>query len=99
GASAEATIRTSKQPSPVSGLISWATSMDDCATSTLRLGVADTLHATLDQKPAAGKVASGRTPLRGRGKIIDFEFSAPAGANWSYAFGVDQVQAATGGVR
>jgi hypothetical protein len=99
GASAGATIRTSKQPSPVSGLISWAASMDDCATSTLRLGVSDTLYTSITQKPAASKVASGRTPLRGRGKVIDFEFNTPAGANWSYAFGVDQVRATTGGPR
>jgi len=99
GPNAEATIRTSTQPSPVSGLITWATSVDDCSTSTLELGVSDTLSTAITQKPAASKVASGRTPLRGRGKNIDFEWTAPAGATWSYAFGVDHIVAATGGPR
>jgi len=99
GPNAAATIRTSTQPSPVSGLITWATSMDDCPTSTLTLGVSDTLSDGITQKTPESKVASGRTPLRGRGKNIDFEWNAPAGATWSYTFGVDMIVAATGGPR
>jgi len=99
GPNAAATIRTSIQPSPVSGMITWATSMDDCPTSTLTLGVSDSLSDAITQKSPESKVASGRTPLRGRGKNIDFEWNAPAGATWSYAFGVDMIVAATGGPR
>jgi hypothetical protein len=99
GPNAAATIRTSTQPSPVSGLITWATSMDDCPTSTLTLGVSDSLSDGITQKTPESKVASGRTPLRGRGKNIDFEWNAPAGATWSYTFGVDMIVAATGGPR
>jgi hypothetical protein len=99
GDNAAASIKTSTQPSPVSGLISWATSIDDCATSKLNLGVTDTLSTAMSFDPAdaASKGASGRTPLRGRGKNIAFEWTAPAGASWTYAKGVDFIGASRGG--
>lgn len=99
GEPAASTLRTSRQPSPVSGMIGYATMMDDSAASTLTLGVADSPSDTITQKAPESKVVDGRTPLRGRGKIIDFERNTPAGDNWSYAFGVDYIQAATGGRR
>jgi hypothetical protein len=99
GPNAASTLRTSLQPSPVSGMITWANSIDDCATSTLTLGVSDSLSDAITQKPAAGKTSSGRTPLRGRGKNIDFTRNTPAGDTWSYAFGVDNIVAPTGGPR
>lgn len=97
GDNAAPTIQTSTQPSPVTGLIQWATSIDDCATSQLSLGVSDMLATALTWKTAASKTSSGRTPLRGRGKDIAFEFTAPAGATWTYAKGVDFIQASQGG--
>lgn len=99
GPNAEATIRTSTQPAPVSGLIVRATSMDDCATSTLRVGVSDSLSQAITQKAPETKVASGSTPLRARGKNMDFEWGAPAGATWSYSFGIDFIQATAEGPR
>lgn len=99
GENAAATIRTATSPSPVTGLISWATSIDDCPTSQLSLGVSDALSDAITWKSAASKTSSGRAPLRGRGKNIAFEWTAPAGATWTYAKGVDHVQAATGGPR
>lgn len=97
GANAAATIQTSTQPSPVSGLIQWGTSIDDCPTSQLSLGVSDMLANAITWKTAETKTASGRTPLRGRGKNIAFEFTAPPGATWTYAKGVDFIEASTGG--
>lgn len=97
GDNAAASIKTSTQPSPVSGLISWATSIDDCATSQLSLGVSDVLSTAITWKTAASKAISGRTPLRGRGKNIAFEWTAPAGATWTYTKGVDFIGASRGG--
>jgi len=48
-------------------------------------------------KAAESKEGSGRTPLRGRGKNIAFEYTAPAGAVWTYAKGVDFIEASAGG--
>lgn len=97
GDNAAATIQTSTQASPVSGLISWATSIDDCATSQLSLGVSDMLSTAITWKTAESKTSSGRTPLRGRGKNIAFELTTPAGATWTYAKGIDFIKASTGG--
>lgn len=99
GTAAAATIRTAIQPSPVTGMIQWATAIDDCPTSQLNLGVSDALSAAITWKGAVSKAGSGRSPLRGRGKNISFEWTAPAGAMWTYAKGVDFIQATTGGQR
>lgn len=99
GTNAASTIQTSLQNSPVSALINWATLVDDCPTSQLSLGVSDVLANTPEWKDPAGKAASGRSPLRGRGKNIAFTRTTDAGASWSYANGVDHIQAATAGPR
>lgn len=99
GATAAATIRTSLQNSPISTLIGWATPIDDCPTSQLSLGVSDVLSSAPIWKDPATKAASGRTALRGRGKNIAFEWTAPAGASWSYAHGVTHVAASGSGPR
>lgn len=99
GLSAAPTIQTGLNNAPVTTLIGWATPIDDCATSQLSLGVSDALSTTPTWKPAASKVRAGRVPLRGRGMNIAFEWTAPAGATWSYAHGCDHVVAAPGGVK
>lgn len=99
GPNAAATIQTAPQNSPVSSLIGWATLIDDCPVGKLSLGVSDALSAPAVRKTAAAKVASGRTPLRGRGKVIDFVYTTTQGAEWSYAKGVDSIQSAQGGER
>ena len=99
GENAAPTIRTSTQPSPVTGLIQWATSIDDSATSKLNLGVTDILSMAMafDPLDAASKTSSGRTPLRGRGKNLAFEYTDVAGATWTYAKGIDFISASQGG--
>ena len=83
--------------SPVTGLISWATPIDDASTGTLQLGVKNDLSDTATWKTGAAKVSAGRVPLRGRGMNIAFRRNIDAGSTWSYANGVDHIVAATGG--
>jgi hypothetical protein len=97
GTAAVALITTSTQNSPVSNLISWATPIDDCATSQLALGVANALSDAVTWKSPASKVSGGRTPQRGRGLNNAWEWTAPAGATWSYVHGVDHIKASSGG--
>lgn len=97
GENAAPTIRTSTQNSPITTLIGWATPIDDCATSQLSLGVADALSDAITWKTTASKVSAGRVPLRGRGMNIAFEWTAPAGAAWTYAHGVTHIKPASGG--
>jgi hypothetical protein len=94
-----AQLQTGTSNSPVTGLIGWATPIDDCATGTLELGVKAQPSDSITWKTGAAKVGSGRVPLRGRGKNIAFRRNFPAGATWTYARGVDHVAASTGGPR
>lgn len=97
GDAMEATLRGSTQNSPVSSLIGWATPIDDAPNSTLRLGVSDRLSDPISWKDPASKTASGRTPQRGRGMNILFEWSNPAGEEWTFVKGVDHIGASGGG--
>lgn len=99
GSSMAATLTGAVQPSKVSGLINRAVPDDDCATGTLELGVKDQLSDTTTWKTGQGKQSSGRVPLRGRGKVIAFRRNMPAGDAWTYAKGVDYVEASLGGAR
>lgn len=94
-----ATLETGFSNSPVTGLIGWATPIDDSSAGTLQLGVKDALSDTAVWKAGAAKVSAGKVPLRGRGMNIAFRRVIDAGATWSYATGVDHVVAATGGRR
>jgi hypothetical protein len=98
GSALASLITTPTINSPVSGLISSATSICDAA-CTLELGVKDDLSGALTWKAAAAKQASGRTPLRGRGKNIAFRRRTAADADWSFARGIDHVESAAGGRR
>ena len=97
GGAMAATIQSATSNSPVTGLIGWATPIDDAAGGTLALGVKDGLADDITWKPGAAKGRAGRVRLRGRGMNIAFKRSIPANATWTVAKGVDHVQAATGG--
>jgi len=99
GSNLAATLTTATSNSPVTGLIGWATPIDDAAAGTLELGVKDQTSDSITWKTAASKVSAGRVPLRGRGTNIAFRYNVAAGADWSYARGVDHIVAATGGPR
>ena len=99
GGSMAATLETSIAHSGASGLINWADPVDDAAGGTLELGVKNSLSDTTTWKTGAAKVASGRVPLRGRGKNIGFRRNIAASETWTYARGVDHVVASGGGVR
>jgi hypothetical protein len=92
-----ATLETGVVNSPVTGLIGWATGIDDASGGTLELGVKDDLAEATTWKTGAAKVSAGRFPQRGRGMNVGFRRNIPAGDNWTYAKGVDHVKAATGG--
>lgn len=97
GANYAAVLESGFSNSPVSGLIGWATPIDNAASGTLQLGVKDSLDDAATWKTGAAKVSAGRVPLRGRGMNIAFRRNIDAGDDWSYANGVNHVVAATGG--
>lgn len=99
GGNMAVTIEGRALNNPVTGLVGWATPIDDAAAGTLQLGVSDRLDAALAWKSGVPKTASGRAALRGRGKNIAFRRNIPAGTPFSYVNGVDHIQSATGGPR
>lgn len=99
GANQAATLTTSTNNSPVTGLMNRATGLDDCSTGTLELGVKDSPDDTLSWKTGAAKASAGSFPIRGRGMNVAFRRNFPAMADWSYARGVDHLKGSGGGPR
>lgn len=99
GSSKEATLQTCDLVLPSSAMANWCTPDSDAPNSTMSLGVSDNRHTALTWKTAASKTTSGRVQLRGRGKMFGFKEVIPAGEDWSYANGVDDIDLAVGGVR
>lgn len=99
GSNMAATLEGAVMANGVSGLVNWAVPSDDSDDGTLQLGVKDRLNDTTTWKTGAAKAASGRVPLRGRGKVVAFRRSIDSGSTWNYAKGVDYVDANSGGPR
>lgn len=99
GSPLEASLQTNDIALPESQLVSWCSPDSDATSSTIALGVSDSRSTTLTFKTPASRRTSGRVPLRGRGKVIGFRETIPAGASWNYSNGVNDIVAAGGGVR
>lgn len=93
------TIEMAEANGSISGLVTSATPIDDAETGTLQIGVKDRLNNDLTWKTGQSKTASGRVPLRARGKNVAFRRNIPAGATWTYANGIDHVKIVGGGPR
>lgn len=99
GSGMAATLTGAVTANRVSGLVNWATPADDSDDGTLELGVKDRLNDATTWKTGAAKVTSGRVPLRGRGKVVAFRRNITAASTWTYAKGIDYVEANGGGLR
>ncbi len=99
GGALAATLEGFATANRVTGLVNWAVPADDSDDGTLQLGVKDRLNDTTTWKTGAAKVASGRAPLRGRGKVIAFRRNIAVGSSWTFAKGVDYIEANAGGPR
>lgn len=98
GGSAQAgTLTTATVNNPVTGIVGWATPIDDASTGTLELGVKDAPADSITWKTGVSKVSAGRVPLRGRGLNVAFRRNITAGAEWTYARGIDHIKASQGG--
>jgi hypothetical protein len=73
----------------VSMLVSWLASVSDDPDVTLTLGVRDRLADAVTWKDPAPQTASGRFPVRGRGKCIVARVNHAAGAAWTYDRGIE----------
>lgn len=99
GSAMAATVESALRNNPVTGLLGWATPIDDAGDGTLQVGVSDSLASSILWKPGAAKVSTGRTPQRARGLNVAFRRNIPAGSGWTYINGVDHLRSSTGGPR
>lgn len=80
-------------------MVTWALPTTDAVNVAVRLGVKDRLADATTWKASSTMGASGRVPLRGRGKCLVLRVSIPAGEVWSYLRGVDDLVISKGGPR
>lgn len=70
-------------------LVSWVLPVTDDADATVVLTVRDRLADAPTYKDASALVASGRCPVRGRGKCVSVIVRHAAGAVWTYDRGIE----------
>lgn len=101
GMTLAATLDTATLTDRVSMLFSWCEPVTDARAVGVAIGVRERLADAVAWKAASGMVASGRVPLRGRGKAAIMRVTIPAGATWSYMRGIEFPPGAIakGGVR
>lgn len=99
GGAAEATLETMAVAVPNGGLVRRATPNSDASNSTVQLGVSPSRSTALTWKTPVSRTASGRLPLKGRGKVIGFRETIPADSSWTYANGINDVEMSMGGPR
>ncbi len=99
GPNLPASIDTATLTDTSSMLVTWAMPVTDGEAFTLALTVRDRLSDTGAMKAPASMQASGRVPLRGRGKVLTLTAQAPAGDTWTYLRGVDDLVITKGGKR
>lgn len=99
GGALAATLEGFATTNRVTGLVNWAVPADDSDDGTLQLGVKVRLNDTTTWKAGVAKETSGRCGTRGRGKVLAFRRNISSGSTWTYAKGVDYVQANSGGPR
>lgn len=82
---------------PVTGLVNWATPIDDFAGGTLQVGTSDDLSVSATWESGQTRGTAGRVQARARGMNIAFRRNVPAGTTGSFVNGVDHIVTATGG--
>lgn len=94
-----AEVETATLTDTASMMVTWASPVTDALNVVMTLGVKDRLADELAWKPPARMAASGRVPLRGRGKCLVLRVSIPAGDAWTYLRGIDGLVISKGGPR
>lgn len=99
GANLASISETSAIVSPRSVMVRSVTPSTDAANGTIRLIVRDREANGQTVGSAVSMQASGRYPVRGRGKVRQYRFEVPAGEAWTYFRGLDGEAGRAGGVR
>ncbi|KGM44488.1 hypothetical protein JY97_00685 [Alkalispirochaeta odontotermitis] len=99
GGNLAATLETNKISSARQQLYRSVLPNTDSANATVEIGVADSQSDSLTYSTAVGIEASGRAPVRARGKVSSLRLNIPAAESWESANGFSDVQTTAGGAR
>lgn len=99
GAALAAISETSSTQLPISTLVNSVLPLTDAGNALVAIGVRDKASDAITWKTGVGIQASGRCPIRGRGKLIAFRQTIAAGETWTYLRGFDGLETAKGGPR
>lgn len=99
GVALSAISETSSKIALQSGLITSITPVTDAANALVQVGVRDRLADDITWKDGVGIQASGRAPVRARGKIMTFRLNVAASEEWTTTRGFDGFEIAAGGGR
>lgn len=95
-----ATLETCVMNSGTNDIMNRATPIDDSPDGTLQIGTSANLTVDLTWKAGVARQSgSGTVPLRARGNNIAFRRNITAGSDWTFANGVEHLEAAKGGRR
>ncbi len=99
GPALAASFETSTQAMPVSGLVTSIKPLTDAANVTVQVGGSLKLSDAITYGTAASTQASGRAPVRTRGKNIRVKAAIAAAETWTYIRGFDDIVVRPGGQR
>jgi hypothetical protein len=94
-----ATLETATEIGAATALVRSATPVTDDTAATVALGVKDRRADAITWGSAVAMQASGRVPLRGRGKMQRYRISHAAAADWTQTQAIEAIETATGGPR
>lgn len=91
GPALAATFETCTTEMPISGLVTSVEPLTDASDVTVQIGVSTKLSTAIAFGTAVATQASGRAPVRARGKNIRLRANIPAASDWTYIRGFDDV--------
>lgn len=97
GGASAVTLELCDLAGPTSNLITWVTLDTDAENAKFSLGTKDRRADAMSYAAAQSMVADGRTPVRGRGKVIGGIVTIAAGEEWTYCNGVEDLVPHGGG--
>lgn len=84
-----ALLQSAKVSADSGPLIKWVKPVSDASNSTLAVGTGASLHGGVTFASGVAKGSHGWTQQRARARVLAFRESIPAGADWTYANGVE----------
>lgn len=99
GATLQATLETATVMLPYSGLVNSLDLVTDAQNATVAISVRDALYASKTWSGEYGIQPSGTCFVRARGKVLSQRTTIPAGEDWTFMRGIDNIDVKRQGIR